>query len=186
MGWIKLFNWRGLLKNWLPTERKKIDDDWLSTCSLIREVRAYTVATCPESRAQGPLKPPEKTVSSGHRLWSPPLPSSPPPQAGFCSPMWRRGMPTSGPGASTAVLMMSIQVLGLPRWLSGKESACQCRRHRRRRFDPWVRKIPRRDWQPTPVFLPGKSHGQRSLAGYSPRVRQDWSNLAGTQNINIY
>ena len=36
------------------------------------------------------------------------------------------------------------------------------------RFDPWVRKIPwRREWQPTPVFLPGESHGQRSLAGYS-------------------
>ena len=40
---------------------------------------------------------------------------------------------------------------------------------RRRRFDPWVSKIPeRRKWQPTPVFLPGKSHGQRSLAGYRP------------------
>jgi len=37
-------------------------------------------------------------------------------------------------------------------------------------FDPWVRKIPwRRKWQSTPVFLPGESHGQRSLAGYSPR-----------------
>ena len=36
--------------------------------------------------------------------------------------------------------------------------------------DPWVGKIPwRRKWQPTPVILPGKSHGQRSLAGYSPR-----------------
>ena len=35
-------------------------------------------------------------------------------------------------------------------------------------FPPWVRKIPwRREWQPTPVFLPGKSHGLRSLAGYS-------------------
>ena len=34
---------------------------------------------------------------------------------------------------------------------------------------PWVGKIPRRrEWQPTPVFLPGESHGQRSLAGYSP------------------
>jgi len=55
------------------------------------------------------------------------------------------------------------------RWLSGKESACQCRRHRRHRFNPWVRKISwRRKWQPTPVFLPGKSHGQRSLVGYSP------------------
>ena len=36
-------------------------------------------------------------------------------------------------------------------------------------FNPWVRMIPwRREWQPTPVFLPGKSHGQRSLPGYSP------------------
>ena len=40
---------------------------------------------------------------------------------------------------------------------------------RRDRFDPWARKIPWRSaWQPTPVFLPGESHGQRSLAGYSP------------------
>ena len=39
----------------------------------------------------------------------------------------------------------------------------------RHRFGPWVGKIPwRRAWQPTPVFLPGESHGQRSLAGYSP------------------
>ena len=58
---------------------------------------------------------------------------------------------------------------GLPWWLRGKESACQCRRHRRFRFDWWVRKSPwRRKWQPTSVFLPGKFHGQRSLAGFSP------------------
>ena len=38
------------------------------------------------------------------------------------------------------------------------------------RFDPWVGKIPwRRKWQPPPVFLPGKSHGQRSLVDYSPQ-----------------
>ena len=53
----------------------------------------------------------------------------------------------------------------LPGWLSGKESTCPCRRHR---FDPWVGKIPwRRKWQPTPVFLPGESHGQGKLVGYS-------------------
>ena len=53
---------------------------------------------------------------------------------------------------------------------SGKESACQCRRPG---FDPWVEKFPwRRKWQPTPVFLPGESHGQRSLAGYSPCSRK--------------
>ena len=58
----------------------------------------------------------------------------------------------------------------LPRWCSGKESTCQNRRHRRCAFDPWVQKILwRRKWQPTPVFLPGKFHGQRSLAGYSPQ-----------------
>ena len=55
---------------------------------------------------------------------------------------------------------------GLPKWLSGKEPACQCRRHA---FNPWVRKIPwRKDRPPIPVFLPGESHEQRSLAGYSP------------------
>ena len=52
---------------------------------------------------------------------------------------------------------------------SGKELTCQWRRRKRRGFDPWVGKIPwRRALQPTPVFLPGESHGQRSLAGYSP------------------
>ena len=55
---------------------------------------------------------------------------------------------------------------GLPWWLSGKEPTCRCRRCG---FNPWVRKIPwRRAWLPTPIFLPGKSHGQRSLAGYHP------------------
>ena len=50
----------------------------------------------------------------------------------------------------------------------GKESACQCRRYKRCGFDPWVRKIPwHKKWQPTPVFLPGKFHGQKSPAGYS-------------------
>ena len=58
---------------------------------------------------------------------------------------------------------------GFPGGTSGKEPTYQCRRLKRRWFDPWVGKIPwRRAWQPTPVFLPGESHGQRSLAGYSP------------------
>ena len=67
----------------------------------------------------------------------------------------------------------------LPRWLSGKESTCQSRTHRRCGFDSWVGKIPwRRKWQPIPVFLPGKSHGQRSLVGYSlwgHRVTCNWT-----------
>ena len=44
----------------------------------------------------------------------------------------------------------------------------QCRSCRRRGFNPWVRKVPwRRAWQPVPVSLPGESHGQRSMEGYS-------------------
>ena len=56
----------------------------------------------------------------------------------------------------------------LLKWCSGKESTCQRRRLRRCGFNP-CGKIPwRRRWQPTPVFLPGESNGQRSLVGYSP------------------
>ena len=65
--------------------------------------------------------------------------------------------------------IQALPFIGLPRWLSGKASSCQCRRCKRRRFDPGVGKIPwRRKWQPTPVFLSGKSHGQRSMGGCSP------------------
>ena len=61
--------------------------------------------------------------------------------------------------------------MGFPRWCSGKESTCQCRRLKRRGFDPWVWKIPwTRKWQPIPVFLPGKFHRQKSLVGYSPWI----------------
>ena len=61
-----------------------------------------------------------------------------------------------------------------------KESVCECRRHKRCGFNPCVWKIPRRrKWQPAPVFLPRKSPGQRSLAGYCPwghtRVRHSWA-----------
>ena len=80
---------------------------------------------------------------------------------------------------------------GLPRWHSGKESACQCRRHKRHGFNPWVRMIPwRRKWQPTPVLLPGKFHGQRSLAGYSPQGHKELDGIdhthAHTSRINRF
>ena len=55
---------------------------------------------------------------------------------------------------------------GFPDGASGKEPACQYRSHKGRQFHLWVRKTPwRRAWQPTPVVLPGESHGWRSLAG---------------------
>ena len=58
--------------------------------------------------------------------------------------------------------------------LIGEASTCQCRRYKRHGFDPWVRKIPwRRKWQSTLMFLPGESHGLRSLVGYSPWGRKE-------------
>ena len=60
---------------------------------------------------------------------------------------------------------------------------CQCRSCERHGLDPWVRKIPwRRKWQPTPVCWPGKSHGQRSLAGYSPRGHKDSDSIGQPNN----
>ena len=72
-----------------------------------------------------------------------------------------------------------LMPFGLPRWLSCKES---CQGSLQEMQVPWVRKIPwRRKWQPTLVFLPGKSHGQRILARYSPWCckqldRTEWLN----------
>ena len=85
------------------------------------------------------------------------------------SDMTERNRSKPSTGARAKVFAMACKALGFPGGTRGKESACQCRRHKRRRFDPWVGKIPwRRVWQPTPVFLSGESHEQRSLAGYSP------------------
>ena len=81
-----------------------------------------------------------------------------------------------------------FQRKGLPRWCSGKESACHCRRHKRHGFNPWVRKTPwSRKWWPTPVSLPRKFHGQRSLVGYGPRGLKElkmteWLNRAAAQS----
>ena len=65
--------------------------------------------------------------------------------------------------------VFGIVVWGFPRWHTGKEPTCQCRRHKRCRFHPWVREIPwRRKWKPASYSCPKKFHGQRSLVGYSP------------------
>ena len=79
------------------------------------------------------------------------------------------------PGASQVALVVK-----------NKKTACQCRTHKRCGFDPGVRKVPwRKVQQPTPVSLPGESHGQRSLLDYSPygrkRVGHNWSNWACVQ-----
>ena len=78
--------------------------------------------------------------------------------------------------------------MGFPGITSGKESTCQCRRHKRRRFDPWLGKIPwRRKWQPPPVFLPGKFSGQRSLVSCSPRsYKESDTTEHNTQNKILF
>ena len=64
-------------------------------------------------------------------------------------------------------MSLGHESLGFSRWLSGKVSLCQ---HGRLGFDPWAGKIPwERERQPVLAFLPGKSHGQRSLVGFSPQ-----------------
>ena len=73
----------------------------------------------------------------------------------------------------------SLHVKGLPKWLSSKEFACQCKRIRRCKFDPWVEEIPwRSKWQIVPVFLLGKFHGQRSLGGCRLWVVKHWTWLS--------
>ena len=91
-----------------------------------------------------------------------------------CTPSWRKCYHRMAPGLSSLkknnVFLvvsqekitisqiryswnLSLAKLGTPRWLSGKETSCKCRRHRRHGFDPWVRMVPwRRKWQPIPVF----------------------------------
>ena len=77
-----------------------------------------------------------------------------------------------------------LLLAGFPGGASGKEPDCQCWRGKRCGFSLWVGKIPwSRKWQPTPVFLPGKFHGQRSPEGYSPWGHKD-SDM--TEQLNMH
>ena len=76
---------------------------------------------------------------------------------------------------------VSINPQGFPWWHSTKEPICPWRRPG---LNPWIRKIPRkRKWEPTPVFLPGKSHQQRRMSGCSPWGQKSWNNLATEQQV---
>ena len=75
----------------------------------------------------------------------------------FLSQSWRTGWCSQGQGDRGGV-SAGYRIMGLPRWLGGKESTCQYKRHRRCSFHLWVRKIPwRRKWQPTPASLARRS-----------------------------
>ena len=98
----------------------------------------------------------------------------------LCRPLL---LPPSGSFPMSQFFTSDGQSTGVPGGTSGKELTCQCRRHKRHRFNPWVGKIPwRRAGQPTPEFLPGKSHGQRSLQSFGllwwatvHRVAKSWT-----------
>ena len=117
-----------------------------------------------------------------------PLPLNPPPASRpIPAPRSSRSTGLSSLSYTAASPHLSAYILwcvcGLPRWLSGKESAWQCRRCR---FDPWVRKIPwRRKCQPTPEFLPGESHRQRSLVGYSPWGHRELDNSEQQRKMGV-
>ena len=77
-------------------------------------------------------------------------------------PLIRTTVRSTVPGVMNETRIPHLgDVTNTPRWCSGKESTCRCL--------PWSGKIPwRRTWQPIPIFLPGKSHGQKKTGGYSP------------------
>ena len=86
--------------------------------------------------------------------------------------------------SSNHLMLDHMFFLGFSGVSESKESVCQCRRAR---FDPWVRKIPwRRKWLPTPVLLPGKSRGQRSLMGYSPGSCKELDMMEHACNTHVF
>ena len=83
-------------------------------------------------------------------------------------------------------LVLSLAPTGKPRWNSGKECTCQCRRCRRHGLDPWVGVILwSGKWQPAPVILPGKFHGQRSLESSMNRGGW-WSVVHGATKSQLW
>ena len=74
----------------------------------------------------------------------------------------------------TERLSLSLGSQGFVGGCNRKDLTCQCKRHERREFDPWIVKIPvRRTWQLTPVLLSGELHGQRSLVYYCPKGHKE-------------
>ena len=86
-----------------------------------------------------------------------------------------------GLSSSSLLVHFFLLVCVLPWWINGKESACQCRRHG---FDPWIGKISwRRKWQAAVVFLPRKSHRQKSLVGYMVTKELNMTQQLSNNNV---
>ena len=128
-----------------PQEQRQ--EDWEKKARKIRGERTSTHQTS-LIKAEAALRKWEKL----HQLFL----SSEPRRRWLSS--WQRGnshLKPNGNGLEVQNTKGST-LLGLPRWAGGKEPTCQCRRPKRHRFDPRVRKIPwRRAWQSTLIFVPG-------------------------------
>ena len=84
------------------------------------------------------------------------------------------------------IIMPTITKLGIPGGASNRETAYQCKRHKRHRFDYGVWKVPQKGaWRHTAVSLPGESHGQRSLAAYSPQGHKESDTTEVTQHARM-
>ena len=89
-------------------------------------------------------------------------------------------VPGPAPGSGRTGSISHVLLSGFPGDASGKEPACQCRRHKRHGFDPWVGKVPwRKAGQPTPVFLPGESHA------HSPWGRKELDTAEATWHTHM-
>ena len=97
----------------------------------------------------------------------------------FGSPWLVETSPRSLPSSSRGTLPVQISPFTSHTGLGFCRGWSICLQCGRPEFNPWVGKIPwRRKWQPTPVLLPGQSHGRRSLVGYHPRVTKSQTRLS--------
>ena len=80
-----------------------------------------------------------------------------------------------------------MKIWGFPSGTSEKVLPAQCRRHKRHGFDSWVWKTSWRGaWKPTTIFLPGESHGQRSLTSYGPYGAKELDTTEATQHTHTH
>ena len=107
-------------------------------------------------------------------MWSPTLDREDPLEEEMATHSSTRAWRIPGMGELGSLPSMGSHGVGHDRSdLAAAAASWQGRRCKKCGFQPWIGKIPwRRKWQPTPVLMPGESHGQRSLAGCSPRGRR--------------
>ena len=124
---------------------------------------------------------------SQRRAWQPTLEFLPGEPPWTEEPGWLWSMGLQRVRHDLATKHQHGSVPGLPRWLVVKNLPLNIGRCKRLGFDSWVTKSPwRRKWQPTPVFLPGECHGQRSLAGCSPYGCPESGTTEATQHARTH